>query len=123
MQLRAGIRERSITDVVIDIGRNVQEILRAEIRLAEREVRERAHSAGWLLAVGVIGSQLSAFFVLFAIHYGLRLLMPSWAAALCVAFGTAVIAFVAFRVGIGRMTARSAQQIKEDLEWERPGTR
>jgi VIT1/CCC1 family predicted Fe2+/Mn2+ transporter len=119
MQVRAKAGERSLTDVLIDIGQDVQDILRAEIRLAQWEMRERLQSAGALIALGVIASLLCAFFVLLAVLYGLRMLMPPWAAALCIAAGTALGAFVALSSGIARLRRRSAEHIKEELRWRR----
>jgi VIT1/CCC1 family predicted Fe2+/Mn2+ transporter len=124
MQERAGPGRRSIAEVVVDIGRNIQDLLRAELRLAQSEVRERLQTAGTLLAAGVIGSLLSAFFLLVAILYGLRLLMPAWAAALCIAFAVAVVALFALKTGIGRLKGRPSRNtghgIKEDTQWPPP---
>jgi Putative Actinobacterial Holin-X, holin superfamily III len=104
---------RSLTDVLVDIGRNVEDILRYEIRLAQSEVRERlisAQSAGMLVAVGLVGGVLSAFFLLLSILYALRPLMPAWAAALGVAISLAVIAAIALKVGTQRL--RTSQVLR-----------
>ena len=52
--------ERPITDVLVDIGRNAQELLRAELRLAQSEVRERLIGAQPAMALVVTGDPLQA---------------------------------------------------------------
>ena len=127
MQERAGAGGRSITDVLVDIGRNIQEILRSEIRLAQSEVRERLQAAGALVAIGVVGGLLSAFFLLLTLLYGLRLFMPPWAASLCIAVAVGLVAAIALKIGLGRLTMRprrkSAESLKENGQWARPATK
>ena len=42
----SGAGERSIAEILTDIGRNAQEIVRAEIRLAKCEARAKIRTAG-----------------------------------------------------------------------------
>lgn len=122
---------RSLTDVLVDIGRNIEDILRFEIRLAQSEVRERlisAQPAGALVAIGLAGGVLSAFFLLLCILYALRLLMPAWAAALGIGVALAFIAALAFTVGMQRLGAsrvrrKTGESVKENLGWPRPLTK
>jgi hypothetical protein len=123
---------RSITDVLADIGRDVEDLLRSEILLIESQVREqlisRARSAGVLVAMGVIGGLLSVFFLLLGALYTLRLLMPSWAAAFAIAAALAVIATVALTVGVRRLRAspypgKRFANSKEHVEWGRQRTK
>jgi putative superfamily III holin-X len=119
---------RSVTDVLVDIASSVQDILRSEIRLAQSEVREqliRVRAAGLLVAVGLGGGVLSGFFVLLAVFSTLRLLMPPWAAALCIAAAVAVIATVALRAGLRRLervrpALKTVESPKETMEWPGP---
>jgi len=119
---RAG---RSLTDVLTDIFRNVEEILRSEIRLAQSEVREelrRRRPAGLWLAAGVVGGIFAVFFVMLALLYGLRTVLPGWAAALCIAVVLAIVALISLQVGRARLrVGRDAR--KEGSGWTRPGTR
>ena len=77
--------DRSFSDVVQDIIRNVQEIVRSEVRLAKAEIGEeavKAKSSAVLLGAGAVTATYAIFFLLLMIVYGLALVMPTWAAAL-----------------------------------------
>jgi uncharacterized membrane protein YqjE len=119
---------RSISDVVADIGLNLADLLRSEIRFARAEVRERVQSSGVLLVAGVVASLLSAFFLLLSILYALRTVIPPWAAALCIAAGTALIATIALTVGMRRLkgmqpSRTTAESVKEKVQWARVQTK
>jgi protein-S-isoprenylcysteine O-methyltransferase Ste14 len=123
---------RPITDVLVDIGRNAQELLRAEIRLAQSEVREQligAQSAIVLVIVGIAGGILSGFFLLLAVLFALRFVMPAWAAALCVTALLALVAAIALTTGVRRLKASRPVlkplevSVKENPEWARQATR
>ena len=52
--------ERSVSDVLQDILRNLQDMVRSEIRLAKVEIREearRAVSSGVWIAAGAVGAR------------------------------------------------------------------
>ena len=123
--------ERSLSDVLRDIARNIQDIVRSELRLAKTEVREElanAQSAGVLLAIGFGGSLLAAFFLLLSIVYALSLVMPSWAAALCVGGARTVFAAVVFKFGGQRVKnirviPKGSASVKENLEWAKQQTK
>jgi Putative Actinobacterial Holin-X, holin superfamily III len=122
---------RSVTDVLVNIAGSVEDILRFEIRLAQSEVREqliRARAACLLVAVGVGGGVLSGFFVLLAVFSALRLLMPPWAAALCIAAAAALITTIALRAGLRglqrvRPTLKTVESRKESMGWPGPQTK
>ena len=72
--------DRSFSDVVQDILRNVQDIVRSEVRLAKVEIGEeavRAKSSAVLLGVGAVTATYAIFFLLLMIVYGLGLVMPT----------------------------------------------
>ena len=55
--------DRSISVVLYDIVRNLQDIVRAEVRLAKTELREelaKAQSAGLLVGIGAAAGLFSA---------------------------------------------------------------
>ena len=59
--------DRSLSDVFEDIIRNVQEIVRSEVRLAKTELRQeavKAKSSGILLGVGGITVLFATLFLL-----------------------------------------------------------
>jgi hypothetical protein len=99
---------RPITDVLVAIGRNAQDLLRSEIQLAQSEVRDRllsARPAGVLFAVGAAAALLGALFLLMALLFALRLLMPAWAAAACIAAALAATSTIALSTGVRRFRA------------------
>ena len=121
-----GSTDRSLSDVLQDIVRNVQEIVRSEVRLAKIEFREeamKAKSSVALLAAGGIAGTFAVFFLLLAVLYALALVMPSWAAALVVGVSLAGMAGVMLTVGVARVRQihpipeRTVQTIKETAEW------
>ena len=92
--------ERTIFTVLQDIADNVQDIVRAEFRLAKTEFQEelaRAQSAGLLLGIGAVAAVFSVLFLLLASVYALSSAVPPWAAALIVAIAVAVVAGVTLR--------------------------
>ena len=117
--------DRSISAVLHDIVGNVQEIVRAELRLAKTEVTEelaRSRSAAVLLAVGALTLVFSALFALLAIVYALSLVISAWAAALIVGVGVGLVAALCLGLGIRRFKAlrgapKTAASIKENVEW------
>lgn len=124
--------DRSLSDVFQDIIRNVQEIVRSEVRLAKAEIREeaaRAKSPTLLLGAGVVTAIFAMLFLLLMIVYALALVMPSWAAALIVGAVLAVVASVILTAAIGRfkqihgIPERTVETIKENVEWAKQHTK
>lgn len=119
---RAAADERSVSQVLADVISNLQDILNAEIRLAQ--ARARAELRGYrpaavLIMVGILGGLVSVLFLLLSVAAALALVMPGWAAALIVAVGTAVVSALLLRTGTARVrnrAAKTAEHIKEDLE-------
>jgi uncharacterized membrane protein YqjE len=119
--------DRTLSAVLYDIVGNVQEIIRAEVRLAKTEVKAeaaKASAAGLMLGFGALMLAFSLLFVLVAIVYGLSLVMPVWAAALIVAVVTGLLAAIFVRIGLKRFrTVRAApktvESVKENVEWAR----
>ena len=118
--------ERAISDVLRDILRNLQEIVRAEVRLARAEIRDDAKktaaSAAWLVA-GIVGALSAWAFLLWTIAFALSTRMSMWAATLLVAVVLAVAASVLIAGGLRRfkqlhhMPERTIASIKENVEW------
>ena len=124
--------DRSLSDVFQDIIRNVQEIVRSEVRLAKTEIREeaaKAKSSTLLLGAGVVTAIFAMLFLLLMIVYALALVMPSWAAALIVGAVLAVVASVMLTAGIRRFKQihptpeRTVETIKENVEWAKQHTK
>jgi uncharacterized membrane protein YqjE len=121
--------DRSFTEVVADIFNNVQDILRSELRLAQSEVRDdiaRARPAAMLVGTAIAAAFLSAAFALLAIWDALSLVMPAWAAALCIAVALALVSAIALASGRKRFRSLSrvtGKGLEESLEWVKEQTR
>src|ERR1700686_3045442 len=124
--------DRSLSDVLEDVIRNVQEIVRSEVRLAKTEIREeaaRAKSATLLLGAGAVIAIFAILFLLLVIVHALALVMPSWAAALIVGAALALVASVMLPAGVRRFKQivptpeRTVGTIKENVEWAKQHTK
>jgi uncharacterized membrane protein YqjE len=123
--------DRSISVVLRDIVRDVQDIAHSEVRLAKAELREQvaqARSASMLVGIGALGGIFSVFFLLLAAVYALRLVTPDWAAALIVAAGIAIVAGVTLGSGLKRFKTiqalrKTATSLKENVEWAKHQTK
>jgi len=128
--------DRPLTDVVAAIFTNLQDMLRSEIQLAQSQARDelaRARPAAILLGAGVAAALLSVYFALVAIFEALRLAMPPWAAALCLAAVLAVVCAVAVSLGLKRFRALppvgearlmdQPARMEESVEWANEQTR
>ena len=121
-------QERALSDVLQDILRNLQEIVRSEVRLAKVEIRDDARqaaaSAVWI-AAGTIGALSAWAFLLWTITFALSTRMSMWAATLVVALVLACASSVLIVGGIRRVKRihpipeRTIASIKENVEWIR----
>jgi hypothetical protein len=117
---------------VQDILRNVQEILRSEVRLAKAEIRHEATKAAasalWL-TVGVVGVLSAWMFLLWTAAYALATILPMWAATLVIAVVMAAAGSVLIAAGLRRFTQitpmpeRTIESLKENLEWMKQPTK
>jgi len=109
---RAPADDRSVAQVLADVIKNLQDILSAEIRLAQAQARAELRTyrpAAVLIMVGVLGGLLSVLFLLLAAGAALALVMPAWAAALIVAVATAVASVSLLRSGTAAVRSRAAR--------------
>jgi uncharacterized membrane protein YqjE len=122
---------RSIPEILQDVLTNIQDIVRAEVRLAKAELGEelnRARSGGLLIGVGAVAAIFSTLFLLLACVYALSLVVPNWAAALIVAAAVGVAAAVTLSLGLKRLkTIRAAPKtsasLKENVQWAKQLTK
>lgn len=127
--MAAGIR--SIPEILQDVLTNIQDIVRAEVRLAKAELGEelnRARAGGLLLGVGAVAAIFSALFLLLACVYVLGRIMPNWAAALIVAAAVGIAAAVTLGLGLKRLKTieaapKTAASLKENVRWARQLTK
>ena len=124
--------DRSIAAVLSDIVGDVQQIIRAEVRLAKVEVREELGKAKRAIAfvsvAGVIGL-LSLAFLLLAGVYALATVWPPWAAALAVSVGAALAGAMLFLSGVRQLKninvvpPRTAATVQENVQWAKTQTK
>lgn len=124
--------ERSIASVLKDIVGNVQQIIRAEVRLAKVEFAEqliKARRAVVLLAIGALFAMLALACLLLGAVYLLSLYVQPWAAAVLVALGVGVIGGALVAVGatqlkrISLSPARTVTSVQENIQWAKAQAR
>ena len=122
---------RTVSDVLQDILRNLQEIVRSEIRLARVEIRDqmrRAVSSSVWIAAGAVSAVSAWIFLLWTLAYALATRMPLWTATLIVAVVMAGTAWVLIMGGLRKAThiqpipGRTVESVKENLEWMKQQT-
>ena len=93
---------RPLSDVLQDILKNVQELIRSEFKLAKTEVAQdakaAAFSAVWLVA-GAVCALTAWAFSLWTAAFALAQVVPLWLATLLVAGAMAAAAAVLLLVG------------------------
>jgi uncharacterized membrane protein YqjE len=122
------VGERSLADLLSQTTQDLSGLLRSEVELAKVELKQEASTAakagGMLGAAGVL-AHLAVLLALFAAAWGLDAIMPTGLAFLIVAVVVAVAAFVLYRLGRARLedatpvAPKTAQTLKEDVEWAR----
>jgi hypothetical protein len=129
MIMAAGIR--SIPEILQDVLTNIQDIVRAEVRLAKAELGDelnRARSGGLLMGVGAVAAIFSTLFLLLACVYALGRVVPNWAAALIVAAAVGVAAAVTLSLGLKRLKTiqaapKTAASLQENVRWAKQLTK
>jgi uncharacterized membrane protein YqjE len=120
--------DRPISEILENIVRNVQEIVRYELRLAKVELRrdtQQVLSSTIWVSVGAICGLLSAAVLVAAIVAALALVLPVWGSALVVAITLGIVAAVLVKVGMRKFSAVQAPlaQTIESLNETMRGTR
>jgi uncharacterized membrane protein YqjE len=124
--------ERSIASVLKDIVGNVQQIIRAEVRLAKVEFAEQLNTvrrAVVLVAAGALFAVLALACLLLVFVYLLSYLVQPWLAALLVALGVGVIGGVLVAIGatqlkrISLSRARTVTSVQENIQWAKAQAR
>ena len=126
----AGQEERSFGEILGDIAGNVQQIVRAEIRLARTEVREDVvmlKRGTVLVAIGGFVGGLALAFLLLAAVYALAAVMAPWAAALIVAAAAGAVGGVCVSAGLKSVKhlglPRTAETLQENVQWAKTRAR
>ena len=121
-----GAPDRSIGAVLTDVVADVQQIVRAEARLARAEFREELVKArrgtAFLVVGGLIGT-LAVGVVLLAAIYALAMIWPPWAAALTVAVVSLAVGGALAASGLRQLKSvtlspdRTVNSVKENIQW------
>jgi len=118
--------DRSIPEVLKDIAGNLQQIIRAEVRLAKVEAREeigKAKRASVLVVIGGLFAAMALGFVLVGAMYLLAKVVEPWQAAAIVAvasgaIGGALLAVGAHQLGQVEMPPpRTVTSVQENVQW------
>lgn len=119
---------QGIGALVSGVVSDLQDLFRAEIKLAKTELKEDAQAtgkaAGAMVGGGVIGL-LGFVFLLLAVMYALALVLPMWASALIVAVVLFVVAAGLVMWGKKELSAaklgpqQTIATLKEDQQWAR----
>lgn len=122
---------RPISEMIGAAVENLQNIVRAEVRLAKTELTEEAKLAGkgaaMLAVAAVVGAYAVGLFLLTAV-WTLATQMDNWLAALIVAVVVAIVAGVLAMVGKSRLQEFSPKpdetiaSVKEDIQWVKQQT-
>ena len=124
--------DRPISEILQDVLRNLQSIVRSEVRLAKTEVSEeltKVKPVVILLAVGAVCGLFGILFLLLTTMYALALALPLWASAFVVAVVLIIIAAITLKTGQKRMEHvhpvpdRTIASMKENAEWARQQTK
>ena len=127
-----GVVERSISSLLKDIVGNLQQIIRAEVRLAKVEVGEelsKARQAIVLLAIGSLFAAMALAFLLLGAVYALAHVVQPWVAAVLVAIGAGAVGGAVVAVGISQIKrvslppARTVTSVQENIQWAKAQAR
>ena len=124
--------DRPLSEVLQDILGSLQEMIRAEVRLAKAELTDDAKhvaiSSLWVVGGAVCGLAALSF-GLWSAAYGLGHVMPMWGATLSVALVLAIVATVSAVTGLRKLRAvrlgpeRTIETVKENVEWMKRSSR
>jgi uncharacterized membrane protein YqjE len=122
--------ERSFGTLIRDVVSSVQELIRAEVRLARTEIKEdvaRLRRVGILFGAAAALAVLSLAFLLMGLVYALAQALPYWAAAVLVGLFTLAVAGGCAWGAISELKditglRETSRTVKENLTWSRqPG--
>jgi len=119
-------------DIFHDVVRDVQELLRSEVRLAKAEVSEqvdRVKSASGLMGGAAVAGLLAGMSFVATCIAALATAMPVWAAAGIMTLVLAAAGFILFTSGRSNLRnfhavpKQTVETLKEDVEWAKQRTR
>src|SRR5262249_28212126 len=123
---------RSLSEVVQDIFRNIEDLIRSEFRLAKAEVRGQVSKGAkptGILGAGPLAGICSIGLVLLACVLARATALPGWLAAFVMGILTGIVAAVLIKIGRERLKRVDAVprqtigSVRENVEWARERTR
>lgn len=125
------VDERSMGEIMHDIVGHAQEIIRSEIKLAKVETRQEVRKLIKGSVVGAAGGLFAVvgfWFLCLASMYAIALVIPFWAAALCISVGLFIVGGALLAASKQRMKSvnkpeRTIGEMKENIEWLKHPTR
>ena len=120
------VNGRTMSEVFEDLLRNLQEMVRSEVRLAKTEIREeadKAKSAGLLVAIGAVLGLGALGAAVTAAGTALALVVPLWESALIVTVVLLIGAAVFLALGVKRfdnihaVPQNAVDHLKGDIQW------
>jgi hypothetical protein len=117
---------RAFSTILSDIAQNLQDMVRAELRLAKAEIGEEvahAKTAGIQIGAGSCCAVFATLFLLLSAFFALSTVVPNWLASLLVAAPLAVVAAVLGYLGRERLrniqplAEHTMENIKENVQW------
>ena len=116
--------ESSIGDTLRSILKDVEELVRSELRLARAELRSELNGlakAAAFAGMGLLLGGLGVAFIFLAIFFVLSGYLPAWLSALLVAVLSAIIAGALLQMARSFASPpklpRTASTVKENIEW------
>jgi hypothetical protein len=124
-EARRAADQRSVSQVLAAVVRNLEDIFISEVRLVQAETRAQLRNfrpAVVLIVIGVLGGLLSALFILLAVVAALNLIISLWLAALLVGLVMAVFCATSVRIGTNLvrnrpMRADAGAEVREKGRW------
>lgn len=125
VQTEVGARE-SFADLLVELASQSSLLVREEVMLARRELREdfeQVRSALLKVALGIAGAMLAAFSLLAAAILALSHYWQPWQAALAMGLGLAIVSGAIIFTGLAQMKQtemrpeKTMETIEETKEW------
>jgi Flp pilus assembly protein TadB len=132
MSDRSQTEHQSIAEALRSVIRDVQDLLRAEVRLAKAEVQEnvdRARKVGGLIGGAAAVGLFAGMSLVATCIAALAIAIPVWAAALIMTVVLAGAGAFLYSRGIARLRnfhpfpEQTAETLKKDIEWAKQRTR
>ena len=118
--------ERSLGELFAELANETGTLVRQEVQLAKTEMAQKAARAGkdvGLMAAGGALAHAGLLALVFALIYGLGLVMPLWLSALIVGLVVVAIGYALIRTGLSALKRvdpaprETLETLKEDKEW------